>query len=141
MELKKLGELKLIEKVKQIFSASSPDVLCGIGDDTAVLKFGNKKLLFTIDALLEKVHFNWKWTNPYLLGRKSLSVNLSDIAAMGGVPLFAVISLAIPPHEKVEKVLEFYRGLKSCARQFKVKIVGGDTDRSLSGWKITIALI
>lgn len=144
MELKKLneiGELKFIQKIKKLFSDPDPNILCGIGDDTAVLKFGNKNLLFTTDALLEKVHFDWKYTDPFLLGRKSLSVNLSDIAAMGGKPRFAVISIAIPAKESLQKIEKFYRGIQSCAKEYKLSMVGGDTDRSKNGWKITIAMI
>ncbi len=141
LKLSEIGELNFIEKIKKVFSTSASHILCGIGDDTAVLKFGNRNLLFTTDALLEKIHFDWKYTNPYLLGRKSLSVNLSDIAAMGGKPRFAVISLAIPANESLQKIEKFYLGIRDCAKQYKTSMVGGDTDRSKDGWKITIALI
>ena len=138
--LSQIGEIKLIQKIAQILKTKDPSVLRGIGDDAAVVKIGNKKLLLTTDALLESVHFDWQSADPYLLGRKSLAVNLSDIAAMGGVPRWALVSIAVPSRETLKRVLEFHRGLKSIAGEFGVSIVGGDTDRSPEGWKITIAL-
>jgi thiamine-monophosphate kinase len=139
--LSQIGEVKFIQTIKKLLSSHDPDVLCGIGDDAAVLNLSGKKILFTVDALLEKVHFTWRTTTPYFLGRKSLAVNLSDIAAMGGKPRWAVVSLALPPRTKLETVREFYRGLRDCSRDFGVEIVGGDTDHSPDGWKITVALI
>ncbi len=136
-----LGETRLIRELSHLLPTNSSDLLLGIGDDTAVIRFGNKNLLFTTDALLENVHFDWRYTDPYLLGRKSLSVNLSDIAAMGGIPRWAVISLALPSKTSWHALRRFYEGLSACAKEFGVGMVGGDTDRSKGGWKITIAII
>jgi len=138
--LSQIGEQKLIHEISKILRSKDPSVLRGIGDDAAVLKFDHKKLLLSTDALLESVHFDGQGVDLYLLGRKSLAVNLSDLAAMGGTPRWALVSIALPSRESLKKVLEFHRGLKSMADEFGVSIVGGDTDRSHSGWKITIAL-
>ncbi len=146
MRHKYFTEKNLIQFSSRIFSNKKKDVLMGIGDDAAVLKFGDKKLLITTDSLQEHIHFEWKNTSPFLLGRKSLAVNLSDIAAMGGKPLWAVISIAIPTpflqrRGQGEVIQEFYRGLQSSAKEFGVSIVGGDTDHSKKDWKITITLL
>ena len=139
--LSQIGESRLIHDISKILKPRDPSVVRGIGDDAAVLKFGNKILLLTTDALLESVHFDWRYTDPYRLGRKSLAVNLSDIAAMGGRPRWAVLSIALPPRASLKSVREFHRGVKAIADEFGVSIVGGDTDRSLDGWKITVTLV
>ena len=87
-------------------------------------------LLFTSDLLIEGVHFNLQWTSFYELGYKTLSVNLSDVAAMGGAPDYLVISLGIPVNYKVEDIEEFYRGIRKLASHNHVSLVGGDTSAS-----------
>lgn len=136
-----LSEKEIIQSCSKIFASKNKSILKGVGDDAAVLKFGNKKLLITTDSLQEHIHFEWKNTSPFLLGRKSLAVNLSDIAAMGGKPMWAVLAVAFPRNEKKHRILEFMKGLQSSAREFGVSIVGGDTDHSKKDWKITIALL
>src|SRR5262249_25442548 len=121
--LSQIGEARILHEIARILKTNDPAVLCGAGDDAAVLQLGNKKILFTIDALLEAVHFDWNTTSPYLLGRKSLSVNLSDVAAMGGRPRWALVSLALPSRARMDTLREFYRGLKDCSRKFGVEIV------------------
>lgn len=134
-------ERDLIQFASRNFHSKNASILYGIGDDAAVLKLGNKKLLITTDSLQEHIHFEWKYTSAFLLGRKSLAVNLSDIAAMGGRPLWAVLALAIPRHERKDRVQKFMKGLQFSARQQGVFIVGGDTDHSQKDWKITITLL
>ncbi len=134
-------EIDLIGLSSRIFSTKNKNIHYGIGDDAAVLKFGNKKLLITTDSLQEHIHFEWKKASPFLLGRKSLAVNLSDIAAMGGKPLWAVLAVAFPRNERKDRVLKFMQGLQSVAYEFGVSVVGGDTDHSKKDWKITIALM
>ncbi|MDP6686256.1 MAG: thiamine-phosphate kinase, partial [Candidatus Omnitrophota bacterium] len=99
----------------------------GIGDDAAVLRYKKGQyLLFTCDMLVEGRHFE-RITKAYLVGRKSLSVNVSDIAAMGGVPTACVVSLGAPAELSVKYIDELYRGIKDVARSFKIDLVGGDT--------------
>jgi len=94
-----LGEFALIERIRALCgSGISPRVTLGIGDDTAVLEPApGKKLLATCDAQVEGVHFDWNLIGPYELGRRAAAVNLSDIASMGGTPIAAFVSLALPP--------------------------------------------
>ena len=128
--LTSLGEFGLIQRLaRKVFAAKN--IIKGIGDDTAVLPFTKSKfLLFTTDLLCEGVHFTKK-DDPFLVGRKALGCSLSDIAAMGGVPTAAVVSLGLPKSCSVHFVDEIYRGINALAKKFKTSIVGGDTISSL----------
>ena len=111
-------------------AASRPEVVRSIGDDVAVVDMGRKALLLTTDILIEDIHFERSWTNPYHLGRKSLAVNLSDIAAMGGIPKYFLISIGLPKSLSFSFISLFYRGMKEEAKQFRVDLIGGDTSLS-----------
>jgi len=126
-KLKNIGEISLIEKISR-FCPQGKSVIKGIGDDAAVVRPGqNKSLLFTADMLIEDVHFRRK-DDPRLIGHKALACSLSDIAAMGGIPKYALLSVAFPPELDVAYVQQIYRGLQKTAQKFKVDIVGGDTN-------------
>jgi thiamine-monophosphate kinase len=126
MKLSRLGEFGLIDKIRRSVQKGQ-GVRLGIGDDAAWLDAVSNSFLVTADLLLEGVHFNLKWTSLFELGHKSLAVNLSDIAAMGGVPAYAVVSLGIPADFRSEQISAFYRGMSALAGRFQVSIVGGDT--------------
>jgi len=97
MKLSDLGEFGLIHRIQKLSSRTAPGVVVGIGDDAAALKVSSSALLLaTTDMLIEGVHFDLSYTDFYSLGWKSASVNLSDIAAMGGLPRFCLTSLGIP---------------------------------------------
>lgn len=105
-------------------------VLRGIGDDCAVLRWrGSGLLLFASDMLVEGVHFR-RTAPPEAIGWKALAVNVSDVAAMGGLPRHAVISLGLPKTAPLSYADGLYRGLRRCARRFGVNLVGGDTVRA-----------
>jgi thiamine-monophosphate kinase len=141
MKVKEIGEFKLIEKMNRFLDVDDRVVL-GIGDDCAALKFdAGSLLLTTTDILIEKVHFHLDHTTPEHLAVKSLAVNLSDIASMGGTPLYALVSLGIPSTLSVEFVEDFYKGLGEYSRKYQVSIVGGDTSSSRSGLIINIVLL
>ena len=129
MKIDKLNELALIDSMRK----SCPCALTvkkGIGDDTAVLPLSaTEDMLFTTDMTVQGVHFT-KDTSPLLIGRKALARNLSDIAAMGGVPTYAVISLGLLKDTKSTYVEQIYVGINKLAREFNVSIVGGDTVKS-----------
>ncbi len=109
----------------------------GIGDDTAVLPGTNKDILLTTDMLIEGHHFKRGDASPYEIGRKAMAVNLSDIAAMAGIPKYAVVAVGLPSNLKITYADALMRGLSDLARSFAVEIVGGDTNQSD---KITIAV-
>jgi thiamine-monophosphate kinase len=126
MKLKQLGEFGLIEKIRGT-TPRGLGVLLGIGDDAAWLKTQKGSVLVTSDLLIEKVHFDLRWISFYDLGYKTLSANISDLAAMGGVPTYLVLSLGIPVDFNAEDVEEFYHGIRKLASECEVALVGGDT--------------
>jgi len=126
MKLSRLGEFGLIEQVRRT-TPKSRDVGLGIGDDAALVRAKTDSFLVTADLLLEDVHFNLNWTSLSDLGYKTLAVNLSDIAAMGGVPAYLTLSLGIPSHFTSEELDRFYGGIKSLAVKHNVTVIGGDT--------------
>lgn len=129
MKIKKLGEFGLIDLIGKMVR-SSPGIIRGIGDDCAVLPFNRRDfLLLTCDMLVEEVDFTLR-DRLYLVGRKAMGCCLSDIAACGGQPRYAQISLGLPCGVSIKRVKELYRGIISQAQDFRVAIVGGDISRS-----------
>jgi thiamine-monophosphate kinase len=117
-------------------------VAVGIGDDAAVLEAGGEKdLLSCCDLLVEGVHFERDWCDFRLLGRKSLAVNLSDIASMGGVPRFALASIALPPGCPIDSVESLVLGMLDLAEAEGVALVGGDTSASPGPLFVDVAVI
>ncbi|MFH1857300.1 MAG: thiamine-phosphate kinase [Candidatus Omnitrophota bacterium] len=130
MKLLRLGEFGLIKRIKETVGRM-PHAVEGIGDDAAVLPWTEKEdLLFTTDMILEDVHFTLKGATPFDIGWKALGVNLSDIAAMGGLPLYAVVALGAPVKLPVTFYDHLIWGMKVLGQRFDTLIVGGDTDRS-----------
>ncbi len=136
-----MGEFELIEKLKKILPSPSKRVFVGIGDDTLIAKPPKNRLLWTVDCLVENVHFDFAYTSSQEVGWKALAVNVSDIAAMGGKPLYALISLAIPRRITEKKILELYQGIKECAKWAKVEVVGGNISRSPKDFFIDVTVI
>ena len=125
-----LHEVGVIERIRRRVRGTS-SVVVGIGDDAAVLRAPRRgRLLFASDMLVEGVHFHRRSVPARWIGWKALACNVSDIAAMGGHPRWAVVSLGLPPSTPVRFVDALYDGLERCARRFGMTIVGGDTVRS-----------
>jgi thiamine-monophosphate kinase len=143
MKLSELGEFALIERVATgRGSAADPRVLRGVGDDCAVIEAGEGMLrLVTTDMLVEGIHFDLKTTSPSDLGAKAVAVNLSDVAAMGGRPLEAYISLALPPTLELAWVERLYAGIDAQAAAAGVSVLGGDTTASGRDLVINVALV
>jgi len=134
-------ERRLIEIIRRA-ARRSPAVRVGIGDDCAVLESASGSLvLATTDLLIEDVHFRRRWATPMDIGWKSLAVNVSDIAAMGGRPRWGLIALACPEAVTVEEAEAFYAGVQALAAEHDVVIVGGDTCASPWGWIINVTLL
>lgn len=126
MHISELGEFDLIARLTQALPAYQ-GVIQGIGDDCAILDLpGDMVLLATNDSQVEGVHFTLQTSEPQHIGRKSLAVNLSDIAAMGGEPRYVLVSLVLPPQLPVEVLDGIYAGLRLEAEQYDVSIVGGN---------------
>ena len=122
-----LGEFGLIERLLSRLGATGEGVVVGPGDDAAAVRVGDSTVLATADLLLEGVHFEIGLSSPADVGWKALAVNLSDIAAMGGKPRFALVSLGAPPATPSGTLEQIYAGLDECARAYSVAVVGGDT--------------
>ncbi|MCK4964297.1 MAG: thiamine-phosphate kinase, partial [Dehalococcoidia bacterium] len=128
MKVSELGEFGLIELLAKIAGQlKDKSVLIGIGDDAACWRTEACAQLATSDSLIQDVHFTLSTTTWRELGWKALAVNLSDIAAMGGFPQYALVSLGLPGDIEVASVAELYEGMAELARLFDVSIVGGDS--------------
>jgi thiamine-monophosphate kinase len=135
------SEGDLIKALSREFGPAPPGVILGIGDDCAAIEIpGPDYLLWTVDTLVEGVHFDLAYTSPAQLGWKSLTVNLSDIAAMGGDPVAALLSLGWPPDRDRREALPFAAGLAQAAREYGVAVIGGDTVSSPAGLIVTVTL-
>jgi thiamine-monophosphate kinase len=118
------------------------EVLLGIGDDAAVIKgVAGRDVLACCDLMVEGVHFRAEWTPPQLLGHKALAVNLSDIAAMGGVAKFAMVSIAVPSRFSSAFIDQLFEGLFQLADRCGVSIVGGDTSSSCDSLFVDVSVI
>jgi thiamine-monophosphate kinase len=126
-----LGEIDLITRISRRLPRMR-SIETGIGDDAAVVRLPGRglRLLLASDMIVEGVHFNRRRDTARDIGWKALAVNISDIAAMGGAPRWALVSLGLPPSTPVRLVDGIYAGLARCARRFGVGIVGGDTVRA-----------
>jgi len=123
-----MKEDKIIDLLKKKFHYLN--IPLGIGDDAAVLDYSkNEYLLFTTDTIVDGVHFKIKESRVDYIGRKAVNINISDIAAMGGVPLYAVINFGLPKYDK-KLISRLFNGIHYSAEKYNLKIVGGDTVRS-----------
>ncbi len=142
MRIDELGEFGLIDRIQRALPTPGKDVIVGIGDDVAVLRVATDCVwLATCDVQMEGAHFLRDAVAPRSLGRKALAINLSDIAAAGGNPRFAFVSLGLPNDLQVEFVDELYAGLRAEAEEFGVDVVGGNISRSRLGLFIDIFLL
>ncbi|MBI2340457.1 MAG: thiamine-phosphate kinase [Deltaproteobacteria bacterium] len=126
-----LSEFDLIRKIQSHVTVPNPQVICGIGDDCAVVdKGGGIYLLMTTDCVVEKIHFEPKYFTAFETGKKAFAASLSDIAAMGGTPKYAMTTLGIPQTISEKWIDELTAGFQQEAQSFNVSIVGGDISRS-----------
>lgn len=141
MTRRPVQELALIRAIRSR-AGRGRGVRVGIGDDCAVLDpEQDGPLLATTDLLIEEIHFRRAYATPADIGWKALAVNLSDIAAMGGRPRWALMALACPAATETDEVEAFYDGALTLAGQHGVTIVGGDTSASPSGWIVNVTLL
>jgi thiamine-monophosphate kinase len=137
----RLSEFRLIKTLCRRFGQTGPRVLCGIGDDTAVVRpNAGGSLLLTTDLLAEGIHFRRDTATFEDIGYRAAVANLSDIAAMGGTPQYMLVALAIPPNCTGTNIEQLYKGLMKASRPHGVELVGGDTSASAQGLFITITM-
>ena len=140
-EINQLGEFGLIERISKGTTSYSQNTLKGIGDDAAVIDTGEKLTLLSTDMLIEGIHFDLSYMPIKHLGYKSVVVNVSDIAAMNGIPRQITVNLALSNRFSVEAVDAFYEGVNAACKNYKVDLVGGDTSASSSGLFISVSVI
>lgn len=142
LRIRDIGEFRLIDRIAGIVGPPGRGVLIGIGDDTALLEPTEDRLLLaTCDVQVEGVHFLREVITPRQLGRRALAINLSDIASMGGIPRWAILSLVLPPDLPVSWVEEFYTSLREEGDQFEVTVVGGNLSRSPGPLVVDLTLL
>lgn len=141
MDIAKLGEFGLIERITKDIKTQNTSTVYGVGDDCAVMHYPDKEVLVTTDLLMEGVHFDLTYIDMQHLGYKAAMVNISDIFAMNGTPRQITVSLALSKRFTVEDVEALYSGLRMACDKWGVDIVGGDTTSSFTGMAISITCI
>ncbi len=137
-----MKERELIEQIQRLAGPASGELLQGIGDDCAVIaKTAETVWLLSMDTLIESVHFDCSWHVPEKLGRKAVSVNVSDVAAMGGRPAFVLLSLGLPAAFDEQWLIDFNKGFAAACREYGCLLIGGDTVCSPDRVSLTVTVI
>jgi thiamine-monophosphate kinase len=141
-QIRQVGEFGLIELIKKRILSKDKKVLVNIGDDAAVFKTSSDKLLiFTTDTMVERVHFDLRYCTFKEIGWKAMAANLSDVAAMGGLPTYALVTVGLPRSARSTDVLSIYEGATEIAKRYNCEIIGGDTTLVKRDLFISIALL
>lgn len=145
MKLSQVGEQKVIEYIRRHF-AQGGQHLTSIGDDTAVLNSsafssGSKDLLLTTDVLVEGVDFDLRYCPFHQVGFKAMAANMSDIAAMGGMPRFYLVTLGLTRNISLKQVDELYQGMADSAYDYKMRLIGGDISSTPGGMFVGIMIL
>lgn len=139
--LSEIGEFGLIEQIKEGFPIRLETSIKGIGDDAAVLDYGNEKTVVSTDMLVEGVNFSWSYMPLRHLGYKAVVTAISDILAMNAIPKQILVSLALSNRFTLEAVDEIYNGMKYACDKYEIDIVGGDTTSSVNGLVINMTAL
>ena len=140
-EISDLGEFGLIERLTKDFPIKNSETKLGVGDDAAVLSFGEKDVVVTTDLLLEGIHFDLRYVPLQHLGYKAAIVNFSDIYAMNATPRQITVSIGVSSRFTVEHIEALYSGIRRACEIYGVDLVGGDTSASVTGLVISITCI
>lgn len=140
-EISTLGEFGLIEHITKSIEIKNASTLKGVGDDAAVLSYGDKKVLVSTDLLMEGIDFDLMYFPLKHLGYKTAIAGFSDIYAMNGKPRQLTISLGLSQRFTVEDVEDFYSGVYLACNEYGADVVGGDTSASLTGFTISVTCI
>lgn len=140
-EIAEVGEFGLIDLLTKDFPLRNESSRKGVGDDAAVLSYGDKEVLVTTDLLLEGIHFDLRYVPLKHLGYKAAIVNFSDIYAMMGTPKQIVVSLGVSSRFTVDHIEELYSGIRLACDLYGVDLVGGDTSASVTGLVISVTCI
>jgi thiamine-monophosphate kinase len=135
-------EFSFINRIKPTTIHHEKSLVTGIGDDAAVyVPTPNQSQIICTDTLVEEIHFTNQTMSPYQIGYKALAVNISDIAAMGGRPLYYLVSIAIPSSWSEQDLMEIYDGMSELATTYRMDLIGGDTVSSKDSLMITVSVI
>lgn len=140
-EISELGEFGLISQLTKDIKLNNTSSKVGVGDDAAVLEYGDKDTLVTTDLLLEGIHFDLTYCPLMHLGYKAAVVNFSDICAMNGLPKQLTVSIGVSKKFSVEHLEQLYAGIKAACDIYKVDLIGGDTSSSLTGLVISLTCV
>jgi thiamine-monophosphate kinase len=145
MNLREIGEFGLIERIDRMIARgqrSLPnDLIIGIGDDAAVWKNDfHTVTVSTVDTLVEGIHFTREFSSWQDVGWKALAVNLSDVAAMGADPRWALVALSLPDRMPFDDVRRLYQGLIACARRYRTHLVGGNITKSPGSLVVSVTV-
>jgi thiamine-monophosphate kinase len=136
-----MGELGFLRWIRERIGRRGGRIVVDTGDDAAVLRFGRSDVLFKTDGVIDGVHFDSATARPEEIGHKALARCLSDVAAMGGVPSFAVVAMMVPRNADERYLRRIYLGMERTARRFGTSIVGGDFAAHAGKLAITVALL
>lgn len=142
--IRKVGEFGLINMIRRALSPVKKDsaLMLGIGDDAAVFRTsGHVWNVVTVDAMAEGIHFDLRYTDLRKLGWKALASNISDLAAMGAEPKWALVNLTIPKRVSAEDIRELYRGISNCSKKYGMQVIGGNITRAINEFVICITLL
>ncbi|WP_099157755.1 thiamine-phosphate kinase [Virgibacillus ndiopensis] len=131
-----MDEFSFINAIKQA-TYKQPTLIKGIGDDAAVFRQSSKDIVTAVDTFVEDVHFSRKTMKPFHIGYRALAANISDIAAMGALPVFYLVSIVIPSHWTEDELSQIYSGMHSLAKTHMIDLIGGDT---VSGRELSISI-
>lgn len=138
-----VGELGLLAALMPMLERHTAGLPLGTGDDVAVTPPEARRLVWTVDAMVEGTHFRW-WNDaratPQALGRKLVLSNVSDLASKGARPRYGLLSLGVPPDTPLERLEGFYAGLDAALTEHGARLIGGDTVRAPQ-WCLTLALV
>ncbi len=141
MYIEQIGEAGLIQRIKRKMPADDPSVLFGIGDDSAIIKSCKRDLLLSTDTIREDIHFSRKYYSYYDIGWKAAAVSISDIAAMGGVPKYLLLSLAVPDKVSVKDIDLLLDGVADISAKYSVSVVGGNLSSSKQGIAVDTTIV
>lgn len=147
MRLSQLGELSLLEFIRMKFPVkrsgrlARKDIIVGIGDDAAVVKPSQENSLFSTDMMVEGIHFDLRFITPYQLGFKLVSINASDIFAMGGTPRYMLLDIAANKNTEKDFIESFFQGLQDALRHYDISLLGGDISASRKDMSLAASII
>jgi thiamine-monophosphate kinase len=141
VKLSQISELSLLENIRKIFPRRSANIRVGIGDDAAVIKKKEQNLIVTTDMMVEGIHFDLTFVTPFQLGFKLISVNVSDIYAMGGRPSYVLLNMALKRNTTTQFLDMFFAGIKEAMHKYDTTLIGGDLSAAKKEMSLSATII